>query len=59
MMICVTEIRVSDLDSDPHGSALFLEQCDWKAGSGLGSSDFGIILEIQYASCVLGLALKF
>jgi hypothetical protein len=58
-MICVTEIRVSDLDPDPHGSALFLEQCDWKAGSGLGSSDFGIILEIQYASCVFGLALKF
>jgi len=25
----------------------------------LGSSDFDIFLEIQYASCVFGLALKF
>jgi hypothetical protein len=27
-------------------------------GCGVGSSDFEIFLEIQYASCVFGLALK-
>ena len=45
------------------GSEVFFTSLSWLhpwfiTASVLGSSDFDIFLEIQYASCVFGLALK-
>jgi hypothetical protein len=39
-------------------SALVKHTCAGVNNCGVGSSDFDIFYEIQYASCVFGLALK-
>jgi hypothetical protein len=50
--ICIKEFKYFNL------KIWFLSSRKYKPGSTIGSSDFDIFLEIQYASCVFGLALK-